>query len=92
MMTHKLTIPIPEETIRTLHIGDTVRLSGVITTARDIAHKHLVETFIKSDSIPASEHPLYEELKRLLDIPSIPGTPPHPSPLANTGPKRHFVG
>jgi hypothetical protein len=65
MMTHKLTIPIPEETIHTLHIGDTARLSGVIVTARDVAHKYLVETFIKSDSIPASEHPLYEELKLL---------------------------
>ncbi|MBN1813329.1 MAG: fumarate hydratase C-terminal domain-containing protein [Anaerolineae bacterium] len=66
-MTYKLTIPIPEETIRTLHIGDTVHLSGVIVTARDAAHKYMVETFVKSDAVPASERPLHEELKRLLN-------------------------
>jgi fumarate hydratase class I len=66
MMTHKLTIPISEETVRTLHVSDAVQLSGVIVTARDAAHKYMVETFIKSNSIPAGERPLYDELRRLL--------------------------
>jgi fumarate hydratase class I len=65
-MTHKLTIPIPEESIRTLRTGDTVHLSGVLVTARDAAHKYMVETFIKSASIPESERVLYKELRQLL--------------------------
>jgi fumarate hydratase class I len=66
MMTHKLTIPIPEETIRALHVGDTAHLSGVIITARDAAHKYMVETFIERASVPESEQPLYKELRQLL--------------------------
>lgn len=66
-MTYKLTIPIPEVTVRTLRVGDPVRLSGVIVTARDTAHKYMVETLIRSDSIPASERSLHEELKRVLN-------------------------
>lgn len=39
----KLTIPISEEEIRKLKVGDEVLLSGVIVTARDEAHKLMVE-------------------------------------------------
>lgn len=39
----KLTTPISEEDIRSLKVGDTVLLSGVIVTARDAAHKLMVE-------------------------------------------------
>jgi len=66
MATYDLSIPISEDAIRTLHVGDTVRLSGVMVTGRDAAHKYMVETFIRADAVPASEQPLYEELRRLL--------------------------
>ena len=36
-----LTVPLDEKTIRDLECGDQVRLSGVIYTARDAAHKYL---------------------------------------------------
>jgi len=39
----KLKVPISEEEIRSLKTGDTVSLSGVIVTARDQAHKLMVE-------------------------------------------------
>ena len=39
----KLKTPISEEEIRKLKVGDTVYLSGVIVTARDQAHKLMVE-------------------------------------------------
>lgn len=39
----KLKTPISEEEIRKLHIGDTVSLSGIIVTARDAAHKLMIE-------------------------------------------------
>lgn len=66
MTTRNLIIPISEETIRALHVGDTVYLSGIMVTGRDAAHKYLVETFIKSGTIPESERLLYEDLQRLL--------------------------
>lgn len=66
MATAHLTVPISEEAIRSLHVGDTVYLSGVIVTGRDAAHKYMVETFIRSPEVPESERALYEELRRLL--------------------------
>jgi len=66
MATYDLTIPISEQDIRALHVGDTVYLSGVMTTGRDAAHKYLIENFIRADKVPASEEALYEELQRLL--------------------------
>jgi fumarate hydratase subunit beta len=91
-MDYELTTPIPKETIRALYVGDTVRLSGVIVTARDAAHKYMVETFVKSEAIPVSEHPLYEELKRLLDGgviyhcgPVVRRFPPQPPPQSRGG-------
>jgi fumarate hydratase subunit beta len=82
MATYDLTIPISEESIRALHVGDAVRLSGVMVTGRDAAHKYLIENFIRpstlrlrsgqagsgqrTDAVPESERPLYEELRRLL--------------------------
>lgn len=48
----KLKVPISEEQIRQLKVGDEVLLSGVIVTARDQAHKLMVEErpdFIRND-------------------------------------------
>lgn len=39
----KLKTPISEKEIRNLKVGDTVLLSGVIVTARDEAHKLMIE-------------------------------------------------
>jgi fumarate hydratase class I len=62
-----LTIPISEEAIRSLHVGDTVSLSGVLVTGRDAAHKYMVETFTRSPAVPESERAVYEALKGLLN-------------------------
>jgi len=43
----KLTIPIPDEDIRSLKVGDPVEISGVMITGRDQVHKWMIETFIK---------------------------------------------
>jgi fumarate hydratase class I len=42
-----LQIPLDESTIRALDVGDVVALSGVMVTARDAAHKYMVETFVE---------------------------------------------
>lgn len=42
-MTTKIQLPVSEADIRKLKIGDEVLLSGVMVTARDMAHKLMVE-------------------------------------------------
>jgi fumarate hydratase class I len=67
-MIHRLTVPISDEAISALHVGDQVEISGVIFTARDAAHKYMVEQFIKTGANPPeSEAALYELLKDKLD-------------------------
>ena len=67
-MIHKLTVPISDEAISALHVGDQVEVSGVIFTARDAAHKYMVEEFIKTGgNPPQSEEALYELLKEKLN-------------------------
>ncbi len=48
----KLTTPLTEEAIKGLKAGDSVALSGVIYTARDKAHKRLVETLAEGKELP----------------------------------------
>ncbi len=43
MAEYTLTTPLAEADVRSLEVGDTVKLSGSIFTARDRAHKFLVE-------------------------------------------------
>lgn len=62
----KLTIPVSDDEIRSLHTGDTIVLDGIIVTGRDAAHKFMVENFIRNP-VPAEEADLYAELKQLLD-------------------------
>ncbi|MDY6875848.1 MAG: FumA C-terminus/TtdB family hydratase beta subunit [Chloroflexota bacterium] len=66
MATYELNIPISEEDIRILRVGDAVRLSGVMVTGRDAAHKYLIENFIRAKTVPESERSLYDKLQRLL--------------------------
>lgn len=61
-----LTIPIPVEEIRALHVGDTVFLNGIIVLGRDAAHKFMVEKLIRNPA-PPEEAELDAELKGLLD-------------------------
>ena len=63
---HRLTIPIPDEEIRALHVGDTVYLNGIIVTGRDAAHKFMIENYIRQP-VTADQQELYGELKQLLE-------------------------
>lgn len=38
-----ITTPLTEETVKDLHAGDFVRITGPIYTARDAAHKRMYE-------------------------------------------------
>jgi fumarate hydratase class I len=64
----QVSIPISDEIIRSLKVGDPVLLSGVMVTGRDAAHKWMVESFIKSTEYPTEEDKLvYQEIKPLLE-------------------------
>jgi fumarate hydratase class I len=67
-MNKYLSFPISDEEIRSLHVGDTVFLSGVMITGRDAAHKWLADTFIKK-SRQATEEDLevYRAIQPILD-------------------------
>ena len=48
----KLTLPLTQEEIESLHAGDSVLLSGVILTARDCAHKRIFEYLDEGKQLP----------------------------------------
>jgi fumarate hydratase subunit beta len=60
-----LRIPISAEAVRALHVGDQVRLYGVMVTGRDAAHKYIGDNFLHAPAIPDSERAIHDELKRL---------------------------
>lgn len=51
----RLNIPISDDAIRELSVGDTVLLSGIMLTGRDAFHKWLSDTFITRTRQPTGE-------------------------------------
>ena len=45
-------LPLTDETVEKLRAGDDVRFTGVIYTARDAAHRRMVEALEKGESLP----------------------------------------
>jgi fumarate hydratase class I len=63
----ELQIPISDNDIRGLHMGDPVALSGVMITGRDAAHKWMVDTFIKKTRQPEGDDlETYAAIQKLL--------------------------
>jgi fumarate hydratase subunit beta len=63
----EINIPISDETIRSLKVGEPVTLTGVMITGRDAVHKWLIETFIRKTRPPQGEDlQIYEALKPIL--------------------------
>ncbi len=64
----EITIPISDETIRSLKVGDPVALTGTMITGRDTVHKWMIETFIKKTRPPQGDDlEVYEALKPILE-------------------------
>jgi fumarate hydratase subunit beta len=62
-----VTIPISDDVIRDLKVGDVLTLSGVMITGRDAAHKWLVDTFVKQTCAPQGDDlSVFAALKPLL--------------------------
>lgn len=51
-MDKKITTPFTEEKVKGLKAGDTVLITGTIYTARDAAHKRLVDLLDKGEKLP----------------------------------------
>ena len=51
-MSISISLPMTQETARTLRAGDSVLLTGVIYTARDAAHKRLCELAAQGKELP----------------------------------------
>ena len=51
-MSKEIRLPLTEETIAGLRAGDHVRLTGVIYTARDAAHKRMIEALDRGEPLP----------------------------------------
>lgn len=51
----EITIPISPDTIRELHTGDTVALTGILATGRDAVHKWMIDTFIRKTREPTGD-------------------------------------
>ena len=47
-----LTTPLDKAILETLHVGDEVLLSGTIYTARDAAHKRIIEMLERNEKLP----------------------------------------
>lgn len=63
----EISIPIDDEVIRSLHVGEPVELTGVMMTGRDAVHKWMVETFIQRTREPqGADLQVYEEIRKYL--------------------------
>ena len=81
--TYKLTTPLTEETTRGLKAGDIVYLSGTIYTARDAAHKKLVDLIEAGEELPF-------DLEGSV-IYFVGPTPPKPGdPIGSAGPTTSY--
>lgn len=62
-----LNMPLSDEAIRSLKVGDSIALNGVMVTGRDTVHKWMVDTFIKKTRQPQGDDlEVYEAIKPLL--------------------------
>ena len=75
----RIVIPLNDETVAGLHTGDTLLISGVLYTARDAAHKRLIDLINKGEELPIN---LQGQV-----IYYVGPTPPRPgTPIGSAGP------
>ncbi len=64
----EISIPIRDETIRELKVGEPVALTGTMLTGRDAVHKWMIDIFIKKTHTPEGDDlEVYEAIKPILD-------------------------
>ena len=81
-MTHIQT-PLTDEAAKTLRAGDEVRITGVIYTARDAAHKKLYELLVAGETLPV-------ELQDQIIYYTGPTPTPPGRPIGSCGPTTSY--
>ncbi|MBP1703851.1 MAG: class-I fumarase family protein [Chloroflexi bacterium] len=65
---NSVSLPLTEQVVRSLKVGDPVALNGVMVTGRDTVHKWLVDTFIKKVRQPQGDDlEVFEAIKPILN-------------------------
>jgi len=78
-MAKNVSLPLSEETLKDLRAGDDVLLNGVIYVGRDAAHKRMIETLERGETLPFDI--------RGQTIYFMGPTPPRPGkPIGSAGP------
>lgn len=63
----RLRLPLKEDVISQLSIGDRVSLSGVLVTGRDAVHRWLADTFIRpTNPVSDDDKAIFEQIKTIL--------------------------
>ena len=83
MATHNLTTPLTDEKVEALKVGDVVFLTGTIYTARDAAHKRLIEALDAGSPLPF-------EIKGSLIYYVGPSPAPPGRPIGSCGPTTSY--
>lgn len=64
----EVNIPISDDTIRDLKVGESIGLTGTILTGRDAVHKWMIDTFIRRTREPQGDDmQVYDIIKPLLN-------------------------
>ena len=79
VMEHIIELPLTAEKVANLRAGDTVKLSGIIYTARDAAHKRLIAALDAGEALPV-------ELKDQTIYFAGPCPAPPGRPIGSAGP------
>jgi tartrate/fumarate subfamily iron-sulfur-dependent hydro-lyase beta chain len=65
---NNIQLPVADEVIRSLKVGDPVSLSGVMLTGRDTVHKWMIDTFIEKKRKPeGDDQQVYDAIHPLLE-------------------------
>jgi tartrate/fumarate subfamily iron-sulfur-dependent hydro-lyase beta chain len=65
---NNIQLPIADEVIRSLKVGDPVSLSGVMLTGRDTVHKWMIDIFIEKKRTPeGDDQQVYDAIRPLLE-------------------------
>ncbi len=79
----KITPPLTDEVVEDLKVGDQVLITGTVYTARDAAHKRLVELLEKGEQLP------FDVKGQLIYF--VGPTPPKPGqPIGSAGPTTSY--
>lgn len=83
MATYELTAPLCDEDVKKLKAGDVVKLTGIIYTARDAAHKRLCDMLDKGEELPF-------DLKGAVIYYVGPSPAPEGRPIGSAGPTTSY--